>query len=76
MSQNNIPLPSPEEIKKIQWAMIRAKRNKLLSKTDWTQLADTPPNIKAFKVYRQKLREIPQTYSNPDEVVWPEMPKL
>ncbi len=26
--------------------------------------------------YRQALRDIPQTYSNPEDVVWPQKPSL
>jgi len=27
-----------------------------------------------WALYRKKLRDIPTTYSNPDEVVWPQKP--
>ncbi|MGF1716105.1 phage tail assembly chaperone [Photobacterium chitinilyticum] len=33
---------------------------------------DTAP----FRQYRQALRDIPQTYSNPEDVVWPQKPSL
>lgn len=29
-----------------------------------------------FRQYRQDLRDIPQTYSNPEDVVWPQKPSL
>ncbi|WP_102533139.1 phage tail assembly chaperone [Vibrio lentus] len=29
-----------------------------------------------FRQYRQALRDIPQTYSNPEDVVWPQKPSL
>lgn len=33
---------------------------------------DTNP----FRQYRQALRDIPQTYKNPEDVVWPQKPSL
>ncbi|CAH7430138.1 conserved hypothetical protein [Vibrio chagasii] len=30
----------------------------------------------SFRQYRQALRDIPQTYSNPEDVVWPQKPSL
>ncbi|MDE9381754.1 phage tail assembly chaperone [Vibrio alginolyticus] len=29
-----------------------------------------------FRQYRQALRDIPQTFSNPEDVVWPQKPSL
>lgn len=29
-----------------------------------------------FRSYRQALRDIPQTYDNPDDVVWPLKPTI
>ena len=55
------------------WERIRHRRTGLLATTDWTQLLDTsltPECIQAFATYRQKLRDIPQTYQAPDEALW------
>ncbi|MCY9828594.1 phage tail assembly chaperone [Vibrio chagasii] len=30
----------------------------------------------SFRQYRQALRDIPQTFSNPEDVVWPQKPSL
>ncbi|MDE1463351.1 phage tail assembly chaperone [Spartinivicinus poritis] len=72
-----------EAYHKHYWNSFRQKRNERLRLTDWTQLPDTLLRTKEekklkeqFKIYRQRLREIPQTYSNPNEVVWPDIPKL
>ncbi|MDW6004719.1 tail fiber assembly protein [Vibrio mangrovi] len=61
-----------------RWSEIRRRRDLLIARTDWTQTIDSPvtdEKQKAFSAYRQILRDIPQTYSDPDEVVWPEQPE-
>lgn len=57
------------------WARIKTKRNDLLTKTDWTQLADTltPEMTKKYAEYRAALRDITSAKS-PADVVWPEDP--
>jgi hypothetical protein len=70
---------SPPEIKAppITWEIIRAQRNEFLRQSDWTQLPDAPltkeQNV-AWKTYRQSLRDIPNTFSTPESVKWPEAP--
>ena len=59
------------------WTQVRRRRDQLLSVCDWTQVPDSPlsPEVKeAWRVYRQKLRDITNTFSNPDEVEWPDLP--
>ena len=49
--------------------------DKLLSKTDWTQLPDsglTDACVAAFATYRASIRTIRQT--NPDNPTWPDAP--
>lgn len=56
---------------------VRAQRDKLLAKTDWTQVLDASISAKsreAFRVYRQALRDITEQEGFPAAVVWPEMP--
>lgn len=54
---------------------LRRERNKLLEKTDWTQLPDVPQATRdAWSTYRQALRDITETYSNLEDVVWPTKP--
>lgn len=60
-------------------AFVRYQRDSLLGQTDWTQTLDSSLNVEKqqeFKAYRQMLKDIPQAYQNPDDVVWPEKPKL
>ena len=62
-------LPDP-----LSWNSIRIQRNQLLSQSDWTQLADVPltqEQKNAWMTYRQVLRDIPLSFSTPEEVVWP-----
>ena len=59
------------------WAQVRAKRNGLLSRSDWTQMPDSPLTAAqktAWAVYRQRLRDI-TTQADPAAVVWPVEPK-
>lgn len=59
----------------ITWDDIRPYRNMLLSDSDYTQLPDFPEAKKMqWATYRQTLRDIPQTYSTPKEVIWPTPP--
>lgn len=65
--------PTDEE----KWAEVRAKRDRLLAACDWTQMPDVPLTDEqkiAWQAYRQALRDLPQTYSDPDAVAWPEPP--
>lgn len=57
-----------------QWGTIRAERNAKLSACDWTQLADAPLTDveKAdWATYRQALRDLPSTQSDPFDIAWP-----
>ena len=57
-----------------KWDLVRIERDRLLAKTDWSQLVDTPQATKdTYAVYRQELRDI-TTQANPDSVVWPVAP--
>lgn len=57
-----------------KWNSIRNKRNRLLIKCDWTQLLDSSVDKTSWANYRQELRDIPQTYTDPDDVIWPIAP--
>tara|TARA_Y100000004_G_scaffold196846_1_gene268386 strand:- start:3511 stop:3885 length:375 start_codon:yes stop_codon:yes gene_type:complete len=61
-----------------KWFDIRNKRNTLLRESDWTVMPDSPLNSDKkteWTNYRNTLRNIPQTYNNPDDVVWPNEPQ-
>jgi hypothetical protein len=57
-----------------KWDQIRSQRNSLLYGSDWTQLSDSPVNLSTWAIYRQELRDIPQTFSTPESVIWPSKP--
>lgn len=55
---------------------ILAKRAKLLSDSDWTQIPDVPlPSRQAWAQYRQALRDITGQPGYPMRIVWPEPPQ-
>ncbi len=59
------------------WAEIRSKRDALLSSCDWTQLSDSPlsSDKKALWVtYRQALRDLPDTQTDINNIVYPTKP--
>lgn len=61
-----------------KWNLIRTFRDDLLKKSDWTQLPDSQlseSQISAWTTYRQALRDIPQTYQSPDDVIFPKKPE-
>jgi hypothetical protein len=53
---------------------VRTHRNKLLTKSDWTQTEDSPVNKASWKTYRQSLRDISLQTNFPYEVTWPTPP--
>jgi len=54
---------------------LRAERNRLIALTDWTQMEDIPQATRdAWKPYRQALRDITDTATSLDDVVWPTPP--
>ena len=75
----SIPTPEPitaPEPEPITWDQIRSQRNHLLSLTDWIFAPDVIlENKEAWLTYRQALRDVPQDFTTPDEVVWPTTPQ-
>jgi hypothetical protein len=56
-------------------SLIKAQRNQLLLKTDWTQLPDVPLDTKEiWAEYRQALRDVTDQPTFPHSVVWPTTP--
>ena len=54
---------------------LRAERNRLIALTDWTQMEDISQATRdAWKPYRQALRDITDTATSLDDVVWPTPP--
>lgn len=55
-------------------AQLRSDRNKRLANTDWWVLPDRTATAEQL-AYRQALRDITNTYSSLDDVVWPTKPE-
>lgn len=71
-----LQLVEPERTPKT-WDDVRARRERLLAACDWTQMPDSPltSEVKTkWAAYRQKLRDLTETYSDPSKVVWPLSP--
>jgi hypothetical protein len=62
-----------QRIKGIEANTLRT-RDFLLIQSDWTMLPDAPTDKKAWKAYRQALRDITQQPGFPDNIVWPTKP--
>lgn len=61
--------------KETEWPVVRAKRNQLLTASDWTQLPDVPIATKeAWTVYRQALRDV-TLQPDPFNITWPIPPQ-
>ena len=54
--------------------VMRAIRNDLLKKSDWTQTADSPVDREAWATYRQALRDFPVTWKPSSEADFPDTP--
>ena len=54
---------------------IREQRNKLLSESDWTQLADAPVDAVIWSDYRQALRNVTKQAGFPWIIDWPTQPE-
>jgi len=56
------------------WEAIRQKRDKLIRDSDWTMIPGASVDQAQWSAYRQILRDLPQTYTNAEDVVWPTAP--
>lgn len=72
LAEGNEPLPV-EELP-VTWDDIRAKRDQLIKGSDWTMIPGATVDQAQWAAYRQILRDLPQTYTNPEDVVWPVQP--
>jgi hypothetical protein len=62
----------------MQWYQIRNQRDELLKQSDLLVLIDkwetlTEERKEEIRVYRQALRDIPQSFESPEDVVWPNL---
>jgi hypothetical protein len=66
----------PVKVADKQWAQVRAQRDELLRASDWSQLADAPVTDRTVWVtYRSKLRQLPETQTDPFNILWPDAPQ-
>mgnify|MGYP001424930644 CR=1 FL=1 len=56
-----------------QWATIRVERDTKLMASDWMANSDVTMS-NAWKTYRQQLRDLPASESDPDDITWPTEP--
>ncbi|NVN83225.1 hypothetical protein FLM53_00380 [Vibrio sp. Scap24] len=57
---------------------VRKAREPLMKEADdlINKVLDLSIDATTFRQYRQALRDIPQTFTNPEDVVWPQKPSL
>ena len=60
-------------LKNTEWENVRNQRNAKLKKTDWRASSDLTLSD-AWKNYRNELRQIPQTQTDPYKNPWPAEP--
>jgi hypothetical protein len=53
---------------------LRQERNRIISESDWMANSDVTMSD-AWRTYRQALRDITNTYSSLNDVVWPTKPE-
>ena len=58
------------------WDKVRSKRDRLIKDSDWTMTTGATVDQAQWSAYREKLRDIPQTYKDKatSEIVWPTTP--
>lgn len=54
---------------------LRIERNKKLEETDWWELPSQLPLSEERSTYRQALRDITNTYTSLEDVIWPDKPE-
>jgi hypothetical protein len=73
-AEEEAELDAQAEAADLDLNMIRSQRNGQLRGSDWTQIGDASlagHTAEEWQVYRQTLRDVPQTYNRVSEVVWP-----
>jgi len=62
----------------VAWDAVRARRNALLVASDGLLLRaweiGSEDDVRAWKAYRQALRDLPQTQPDPTSIAWPAQP--
>lgn len=78
-SVEKIPEKTEAEKREEAEKSVRAKRDSLISETDYLLASDYPisaEDLEAVKVYRQALRDVPQQEGFPFDAVWPDLPVI
>jgi hypothetical protein len=57
-----------------QWTALRVERDRRLAEFDWTHLSDAPVDQASWAAYRQALRNLPETTTDPTQPQWPVSP--
>ena len=57
----------------VEWTTVRGQRDNLLKDTDWRAMSDRTLTD-AWRDYRQQLRQIPQTQTDPYNITYPTPP--
>jgi len=73
-TQAEIDAAWPEAERAEKAKEVRRERDRLLTASDWTQVADAPVVSLEWQPYRQALRDVPQQAGFPDSVDWPVPP--
>ena len=67
-----------EKKRQLDWIPFREQRDQLLKESDWTQISDyaliSEEERVLWEEYRQLLRDLPETYPDPADIVWPTHP--
>ncbi|WP_256843198.1 phage tail assembly chaperone [Pseudomonas aeruginosa] len=69
-------LPRPL-VELFEWAAVRERRDQLLCATAYTQVRESPRSEAQgaeVAIYRQALRNVPESGPDPFAVIWPERP--
>lgn len=57
------------------WDEVKRNRDDILTKTDWRDLPSyAGDNQAAWRTYRQELRDLPQTYAEVEDIIFPTEP--
>jgi hypothetical protein len=64
----------PDATNEHKWEQIKLWRNAKLAQSDWTQLPDAPVDQAAWATYRQALRDLPASNTDPRQIEFPAQP--
>lgn len=56
------------------WERLRLRRNTLIADCDWRVVTDAPWDTAPWVAYRQALRNLPASVTDPRKAVWPTPP--